>query len=79
MSLDSGWWVIRMSGKHLRLNCNRCVRFTRYDEEQTASDGTVIVRCGRCGKRNSDANIHMVDPNRRFARDESGELLESLP
>jgi uncharacterized Zn finger protein len=68
-----------MGRQVLRLNCTNCGEFREYEVEQTTSDGGQIVRCDFCGKRHSDDSVFMVDPYRRYERDEAGELLEDLP
>lgn len=68
-----------MVGQELRLNCTRCGEFREYETVKSTSDGGSIVDCSFCGKRHSDASVYMVDPHRRYERDEAGNLLEGLP
>lgn len=63
----------------LRLNCTGCGTFREYEVEQRTSDGGQIVRCARCGKRHSDDSVHFIDLNRKYERDEAGNLVEDLP
>lgn len=65
-----------MADYDLQLNCTKCGAFVEYLLEQKAADGSQIVRCDECGKRHSDENIYMVDRDRRYERDEAGNLLE---
>jgi len=68
-----------MAHLELRLDCTNCGTFRPYDVEQQTSDGGSIVRCRTCGKRHSNASIHMVDLTRQYERAEDGTLLEDLP
>ena len=67
-----------MSEMDLRLNCTRCGSFEEYEVEKKTSDGGQIVRCEECGKRHSDDSVHFIDPDRRYQRDEAGNLLEDV-
>lgn len=64
-----------MNKMALRLNCTRCGSFEEYEVEKRTSDGGQVVRCEVCGKRHSDASVHIIDPDRSFERDESGQLM----
>lgn len=59
----------------LRLNCTRCGEFTEYYDE---SRDNAVVRCEECDKRHSDMSLMMVDPDRRYRRDEAGTLVEDV-
>lgn len=59
-----------------RLNCTRCHEFTDWEEESEDND---VIRCGECGKRHSKENLHPVDPDKQYDRDEDGNLLETPP
>ena len=61
--------------KRLRLNCNRCGAFEGYNRKDDDPDS--VVRCDGCGKRHSTASVYMVDPDRRFERDEAGNLVDT--
>jgi len=57
-----------------RLNCERCGQFTEFQNESKA-----VVRCGDCAKRHSVDSLHMVEPDKTYHRDETGELHEETP
>jgi len=63
--------------RHLKLNCTRCGQFT--DAHQKRDDPSTVVRCNQCSKKHSDDSLYMVDPNRKYKRDETGQLIEDLP
>lgn len=56
------------------LDCTRCHAFRRWEREQEN-----VVRCRTCGKRHSVESLYMADPEKQYARDESGTLLEVPP
>ena len=58
----------------IRLNCTGCGAFTEWESESEE-----VVRCADCGKRHSRDSLHMVNPRKEYARDESGALLEDPP
>lgn len=59
----------------LRLNCTKCGSFEEYHRRD--GDPDTVVRCGSCGKRHSPDSVFMVDPDRRYDRDESGTLTDA--
>jgi len=63
-----------MSEMDLRLNCTRCGSFEEYE----TGDKSSIVYCEECGKKHSDNSVHFIDINRRYERDEAGNLLEDV-
>lgn len=58
------------------LNCTRCHEFTDYYYEEGSAE---IVRCEECGKRHSVDSTFAVKPDKRYDRDEAGQLMESVP
>ena len=60
-----------MTGWGMRLNCTRCGSFTGYEDESDT-----VVACAECGKRHSRESVHMVDTDRRYKRDEAGNLID---
>ena len=64
-----------MNRHELRLNCNRCGSFEEYDRKET--DPESVARCVGCGKKHSTDSVYMVDPDRRYDRDESGALIDA--
>ncbi|AGM11183.1 hypothetical protein M197_gp18 [Haloarcula hispanica tailed virus 2] len=68
-----------MPNRDLRVNCERCGRFTEYEVEKRRADGSALVRCAECGKRHGEDSIYHVDLERAYRRDESGALVEDLP
>ncbi len=57
-----------------KLDCTRCNEFQDYDREQDT-----VVRCGECGKRHSNNNLHIIDPSKQYERDDDGNLQEVPP
>lgn len=58
----------------MRLNCTRCGTFRDWWRESEN-----VVRCDQCDKRHSDNSLHVIDPEKRYERDEAGNLLEETP
>lgn len=58
----------------LRVNCNDCGAFEDYHRND--GDPKTVVRCSGCGKRHSTDSVWMVDPDKKYERDERGVLLE---
>jgi len=57
-----------------RLNCTRCAAFVEY--HHVHYDPDPVVRCDGCGKKHSKNSAFMVDPDRRYDRDEAGTLID---
>jgi uncharacterized Zn finger protein len=62
----------------LRVNCERCGRFTEYEVEQKRADGTALVSCVECGKRHGEDSVMFVDLSQTYRRDESGVLRDEV-
>lgn len=65
-----------MTNYQLRLNCERCGRFTEYASK--TGDPDSVVRCDECGKKHSTDSVYMADLHRTYQRDESGALVEDI-
>lgn len=65
-----------MTNQDLRLNCEKCGRFTEYEVVKERADGTQLVKCDGCGKRHGEQSIFFVDLHKTYPRDESGALLD---
>jgi len=57
-----------------RVNCNRCGSFEPIDRRD--DDPDTVARCGSCGKKHSTDSVFVVDPDRRYDRDEAGTLID---
>lgn len=65
-----------MTNMSLRLNCERCGRFTDYEAVSKRADGSALVVCDRCGKRHGSDSVFFVDLHSTYRRAEDGTLLE---
>lgn len=59
----------------IQLDCTKCERFNDFETEED----TEVVRCSLCGKRHSRDRLYTVQPDKRYNRDEAGNLMETPP